>query len=550
MHRARTVTTHRTSPFTGLVALALVASCGEQHQQPLAERNGPAFTVDPTRHVEASPAVLDRGARVFSQQCSPCHGARGAGDGPAAYLLYPKPRNFQEGPFRFTSTWEGIPTDDDLFRTISRGIPGSAMPSWGYLPEADRWAVLHFVKSLSKEPLVVPPAKAGPKGMPGQGVVEVPPEPPIDDAGLARGKQLFAQICLPCHGPHGEGDGPNATKIKDDDGIPIRPRNLTTGVFKGDPRPQNLYRRILHGIRGTPMPQSPMLAGDDGWNVVHFVRSLSSDRLRDRAEMKRYRIPVVRVDRLPDHPDSGAWHKAPRTELHLMPLWWRYTRPEYLSVQAVHDGKSVAVLLMWQDATEDKLAIRHQDFRDAAAIELAPPGREPPFFAMGERGRFVNIWMWKAEREALLAAGFQDLEAQYPNIGIDSYPNLTKGAYEQPARHAMTLASDPTFITAWGAGNIVADPTRKSATEDLSAQGFGTLRARPRRDQAVDAHGEYSNGSYRVMFSRALAPQGEGGVALAPGSIVPAAFAIWDGSAGDRDGTKSVTIWQELYLQP
>ena len=55
----------------------------------------------------------------------------------------------------------------------------------------------------------------------------------------------------------------------------------------------------------------------------------------------------------------------------------------------------------------------------------------------------------------------------YPNIGIDSYPNSMRSAVEQPSRHALTLQSDPTFVTGWGAGNIVSDPQRKSPVEDL-----------------------------------------------------------------------------------
>ena len=94
----------------------------------------------------------------------------------------------------------------------------------------------------------------------------------------------------------------------------------------------------------------------------------------------------------------------------------------------------------------------------------------------------------------------------------------------------------------------MADPTRKSATEDLTAQGFGTLRARPRRDQAVEAVGVYATGAYRVQLRRALRNAGEGAVSLAPGGRTPVSFAIWNGSAGDRDGKKSVTIWQELLI--
>jgi hypothetical protein len=158
--------------------------------------------------------------------------------------------------------------------------------------------------------------------------------------------------------------------------------------------------------------------------------------------------------------------------------------------------------------------------------------------------------MWKSERQADLEPAFQDLEKVYPNIGIDSYPDPLGSPLEQPARQALTLRSSPTFVTGWGAGNIVSDPTRQSAAEDLSAQGFGTLRARPRTDQSVQARGVYATGAYRVLFLRPLAGRGNGAAGLAPGTTIPVAFAVWNGSAGDRDGKKSVTIWQELVLEP
>jgi hypothetical protein len=255
------------------------------------------------------------------------------------------------------------------------------------------------------------------------------------------------------------------------------------------------------------------------------------------------------VPRIPDHPDAGTWRLAQPVNLHLMPLWWRSDRPEEVTVRAVHDGKQIALLLVWADATHDHTAIRPQDFRDAAAVQLAP-SPAPPFFAMGSKGQFVNIWMWKSERQADLEPAFQDLEKVYPNLGIDSYPNLQVSPVEQPTRQALTLRSEPTFVTGWGAGNIVSDPSRPTPAEDLVAQGFGTLRARPRADQAVHARGVYATGGYRVIFRRDLAGRGAGAVTLRPGTIMPVGFAVWNGSAGDRDGKKSVTIWQELALEP
>lgn len=528
----------------GSVALLLVALGSAAAGQLRAV--APEGVADPgQRGRRAAPEeIVARGRELYNRRCAACHGTQGHGDGEAAYLLYPKPRNFARGQFRFVSTWDGVPTDDDLYRVVSRGIPGSAMPSWAHLPETDLWALVELAKSLAGEPWTVGPTVAPGDGEEGSGVIEVPPEPPDDAASVARGRSLFAEHCARCHGPGGRGDGPTAATLEDDAGFPIRPRDLNTGVFKGDPRGDLLYRRIVAGIPGTPMPRSSLADPVDGWHLVHFVRSLSSERLRERAEMKRYEIVARRVDHLPDHPDSGEWSAATPVNLHLMPLWWRYDRPEYVTVQALHDGRDLGLLLTWADGTHDLTAIRPQDFRDGAAVQLAA-GDDEPFFAMGEKGRFLNIWMWKSDREADLQ-GFHDIDWQYPATGIDSYPNLERSPYEQPMRHALTIDSDPSYITAWGAGNIVSDPLRRSSAEDLRAQGFGTLRARG--EQQVEAHGVYDKGSYRVMFRRSLAARGEGAVELASGRTVSVAFAIWNGHAGDRDGKKSVSIWQDLAL--
>lgn len=506
------------------------------------------LSIVPSRTLAASPALLERGRTAYAKQCVACHGAKGDGEGEAAYLLYPRPRDFTSGQFRLVSTWDGVPTDEDLFRTISRGMPGSAMPSWAQLPEETRWGLVHYVKSFSKRPLLVQaPKQPDRDGNDGAGLITVPPEPTYTKQDEAQARQTFSKSCAPCHGPTGRGDGQQ--RQTDSKGFPTRPRDLTLGVYKGSPDPQNVYRRIVAGLPGSPMPQSAYLHGAEAWNLVHFVRSLSSDEQRAKVEMKKFRLVAERVRELPSHPDSGIWRDAPAVELHLMPLWWRAERPEEISVKALHDGRELALLLTWTDASHDATAMRPQDFRDATAVSFAQDADDPPFFAMGQLGAPVDIWMWKSERQADLEPAFQDLEKVYPNIGIDSYPNLLRSPLEQPMRRALTLESDPTFVTAWGASNIVADPTRKSAAEDLTAQGFGTLKARPRADQSVSAQGVYETGAYHVQFRRALRSAKQDGVTLQPGERAAVGFAVWNGAAGDRDGKKSVTIWQELLLE-
>lgn len=528
----------------GVLMVATLAGCraGPGDTQP----GDLPFTIAPTEIRSSSPALLALGQKTYEQQCVACHGTAGNGEGDAAYLLYPRPRDFTSGQFRIVSTWDSVPTDEDLFRTISRGMPGSAMPSWAHLPEDTRWGLVHYVKSLSKRPLTIAVNHEPDKfGSGGAGVISLPPEPAYDETGKKRAQELYAKGCAPCHGATARGDG--TQKQVDSKGYPTRPRDLTLGVLKGNPAAADVYRRIVAGLPGSPMPQNGYLHGNDAWHLVHFVRSLSSDAQRAKVEMKRFRIVARRVDAVPTSPDAGAWRDTVAVNIHMMPLWWRTDRPEEITVRALHDGKSLALLLKWEDATHDETAIRPQDFRDAAAVEFALHP-DPPFFAMGQAGQPVNIWMWKSERQADLQPAFQDLEKQYPNIGIDSYPNLLKSPEEQPMRNALTLESDPRFVTAWGAGNIVADPTRRSAAEDLHAQGFGTLRAHPAAAQAVSATGEFATGSYRVQFTRAFAA-GQNAIRLSPGMRVPVAFAVWNGNAGDRDGKKSVTIWQELVLE-
>ncbi len=538
-------TPHSLAPYVVIVFLLLIAlallsfapnpSGDEQQTGPL------VFALRPTQHLASSPELMALGKNTYVQQCAPCHGVSGNGEGEAAYLLYPKPRDFTAAQYRIVSTWERFPTDEDLFVVISRGIPGSAMPSWAHLPEKTRWGLVHYVKSLAAQPFSVNMNES----TEGTGLIKVPPEPAYTSEAEAKAKQLFADACASCHGETGRGDG--VTEQFDDKGFPTRPRDLTQGVFKGLPEPKEVYRRIVAGLPGSPMPMSDWAYGEDAWHLTHFVLAKSSAEQRERVEMKKFRITAQRVKQIPDHPDAGVWREAVPINLHMMPLWWREQRPEILTVRALHDGKELALQLMWADDSHDQTVIRTQDFRDAAAVEFSNEA-DPPFFGMGEKGRFVNIWMWKSERQADLEPAFQDLDNVYPNIGIDAYPNLMRSALEQPTREALTLESDPTFITGWGAGNIVSNPTRKSASENLAAQGFGTLKAHPMPEQNVIAKGAYDVGTYRVVFRRAFLSKNPKNISFTPGQTVRVAFAVWNGRAGDRDGKKSVTIWQDLVI--
>src|SRR5215831_12400409 len=67
----------------------------------------------------AGAAPASRGKQVYDAHCVECHGADGKGDGPAAHLMIPRPRDFTKGRYKIRSTESGsLPTDDDLLRSV------------------------------------------------------------------------------------------------------------------------------------------------------------------------------------------------------------------------------------------------------------------------------------------------------------------------------------------------------------------------------------------------------------------------------------------------
>src|SRR3954453_7448940 len=71
------------------------------------------------------------GYGIYRRQCLHCHGVTGAGDGPTSAFLYPTPRDYRKGIFKFTSTRTlAKPTREDLRRTIRNGLHGTSMPAF------------------------------------------------------------------------------------------------------------------------------------------------------------------------------------------------------------------------------------------------------------------------------------------------------------------------------------------------------------------------------------------------------------------------------------
>ena len=93
----------------------------------------------------ASPEMILYGSQVYQTYCASCHGKGGAGDGLAGGGLIPAPRNL------ITGGWKKGGSSIALYQTLLNGIEGGSMVSFSYLSKTDRWALVHYVRSITKD---------------------------------------------------------------------------------------------------------------------------------------------------------------------------------------------------------------------------------------------------------------------------------------------------------------------------------------------------------------------------------------------------------------
>lgn len=509
--------------------------------------------------------LFTRGETVYQKQCSVCHGPAGGGDGKAAYLLSPKPRDFIRDKFRLVSTTNMQATDEDLFTTITRGMPGSAMPSWGHLNAKDRWALVYYVRYLSEFKAyedsgeIKEEMKA--RGIPWQikekminkkiddeKLIKVSFEPPATPEALKRGPELFIASCAGCHGPQGRGDGQQ--EQKDNMGYPVKPRDLTAGIFKGSAGSQDLYYRMIAGLPGSPMPSYvEALTQEQIWDLIHFVQTLSTPEAQAKARLNQITINSRKINsKIDPDPLWEEWSKIEPASVGLTPLWWRDERVEKVEVKVVHDQEKLAVYLAWDDLTQDDDVVAMHAFSDGAAIQFSLD-EDPPFFGMGGPQDPVYMWHWKAGWQNT-AEGRKDVESRYPNIGTDWYASDKHYQHGEKfdAKESSAKYHDPQFLTAWGAGNPVADAEKTKNAEQAVAEGLGTYKAYPAAATDVEANGVWKNGRWYVVFVRSLKAADKKDLQLDQAKKVSIAVAVWDGSVQDRNGQKSVSIWNELVI--
>jgi len=225
-----------------------------------------------------------------------------------------------------------------------------------------------------------------------------------------------------------------------------------------------------------------------GYSTVFASDPPPADEAGTSVSIRMYQVEGT----LPiDDPNSPLWASVPESEFKLSPqVHWperiQEVTVKLVKVKGLHDGQNVALLVEYEDPTEDP--------KDAAAVEFMV-GDKKAHFAHGQKmlqveGGPVNIWFWKKENGKAL---------------------------------------------------------------DMSAKGFKTLTTQEKQD--VQATGSWSDGSWKVVFTRALKTEDEEDVQIEPGEWRSIAFAFWDGAVVDglvkeKGSQKAVSSWWSIRAEP
>ncbi|MCC6907108.1 MAG: c-type cytochrome [Phycisphaerales bacterium] len=512
----------------------------------------PIASVAPAGEQAAQPPATEA-QQIYLANCATCHGPGGQGDGPASYLLFPKPRDFTSGIYRFKSTFnDAPPTRTDLERSIRNGIARTAMPAFdSVLSDAQIASLIDYVLSLNTAPWPQGPVEP----------VTIPPKPEFTQDLIKQGHNVFVTMgCAPCHGETGRGDGPSAQGLIDSNGYPLPPADFTTGVFKAGRTSEDLYRTILVGVPGTPMPsfEAAMNAGikvegldpstDMVWAMVAYLESLIESREQSGVPSGAVIAPAATASTamMADPFDSG-WSAVEPVTASLQPLWQRRHATRSLAVRTAKTDDRIAFCVEWADSTVDGPETL-DSATDAVGIMFSLTS-EAPMLTMGQQDgqaqTLVNIWQWKASRQMDADANQRrDIALSEMGDPVDMYPFKSGDPVTGPLTE-----HDPTYITAWGAGNPQSDPALMNRPVlCMNAAGFGSTTIAPPDDQNVDGVGRWRDGAWRVVFVRELPAHHEGDVDFAAMQRVPIAFAAWDGAALDRNGTKLISGWHWLEM--
>ncbi len=218
------------------------------------------------------------------------------------------------------------------------------------------------------------------------------------------------------------------------------------------------------------------------------------------------------VKKISSDPFDKIWKKASPFAVSLIPQ--TFTVPygggsvKLVEAKSLFTKTDLYIRLSWEDSARNTTQDTGARFSDGCALQFPAEEGSLPSPFMGEKDNPVNIWHWRASNSA---------DNRYEKAYSDFYRN---GAIEEH----IAFPSEP--------------------ARSLFAEGFGTLT--PGKIQDVQATSIWKDGRWAIVFKRALSSKE--GTVFKENRVIPVAFAVWDAEDQERDGAKSLSLWQTLIL--
>ena len=466
-------------------------------------------------------AQRESGKALYMKNCAQCHGEKGDGDGYATQHLSPRPRDFTSGKFKVRTTPSGaLPTHQDLVTIIRRGMPYTSMPAWPDLTDQEVSDLAYFTKTFSAE---FSNAASAPEP------VSFPSPPATTNESIELGKKLYEENgCLKCHGTLGRGDGPSAPTLFDDLGHPIRAANLAQPwTFRGGPSRADIFRTMSTGFNGTPMPSfADALTPEQRWAITDFIASLSG------TEVPGYTNLVVAKHSLdPIDLAKGAANFA-SAPVARFPIIGQIMEPgrsfhppaTSVTVQAIYDSESIALLVRWHDMGADRAGKNEPMLPVPPEEEIEKPPAAPATAAADDP--FAD----PASAPAAPPSEFSDAVAiQIPT-------------------QVPTSARKPYFIFGDAQSSVDLWFFDLARPEPLQFTGRGSADIAANDTGDVTGVATYDQGEWSVIFKRPL--RASSGATFTPGEFLPVAFSVWDGFSRERGNRRGLTAWYSIYVEP
>jgi len=507
---------------------------------------------------EPAAEMIEAGKRVYFTKCVWCHGVDGAGDGPSADRLWPRPRNFNQGTFKIRHTASGelplfdakkpTPGQNDLFETLTHGLPGSAMPSWeGILTEEQRLQVLSFVTTQ-----LVKDRKFTDKQSEAQTVLQLDDLKPIPATAesVAEGALLVKEKkCVECHGTEGRGDG-NAFNLKDDWGFSIQPANWhKCWNFRGsrqDPyNVKNIFRTFSTGVNGTPMPSfADNSTVQERWHIANFVNSLCErkadgkpldiDPMADKPKINFVVSSGVVEGEIPADPEHELWKNRARR---YVAMGGQIThkprnfvnRIDDIWVKSLYNDKHVVFMFQWDDRTKSVATGKLPWAPTEVNIDVKE--QDPK---TGEEG---SIAMRQNNYAVYNDAIAMETAVKWKELPSPIKPRYLFGSNEQYPVDIVKWEADGSLRAFEGTGW-----DKDFAERDTYEENIKIL------------HSEWKDGRWTVIIQRPLGNKKDQDydedTFFEMGQYIPTVFFAWDGHNGDAGRKMAVSAFYYTFLEP